>query len=288
MLRFARYIVFVMLAFSAATSPALAVNDFDPTFWNGTNPNAAPSDIVLGMNADYVTEQLTTISFVVANTNFGVWQHVMDLNGQNYNHVHWYDFDGNGGTDYSAADQAKAQTYWDFAMGLDPHTGNGKLDGDTISRDTTALGKTSLNRECGAYAFTCAGGMGQATYSFADGDTAYADLNAMTDPYAPQNVQGGDILQYTNGTWNIGYHYSYVQQVTLGVPSILQWKYAVSGGYVLNRSRNYFYTPMFWTGATSLANNVGKKPADWSQQTGGAGDGDFASVGVFRPHPPNK
>jgi hypothetical protein len=160
------------------------------------------------------------------------------------------------------------ETFWNFAFGVNANTGNGKLDGDTV----TEVSKPTLNQECGAYALTFCGCNGTYVYGFGDGTAANAARIVVTKAGDPTNVLVKDMLFYTNGTVGLGYHFTAVATVNAKKPQKLQWKFQWSGVYTLARTQNFFDTPMYWP------TKANPKPADWKLYRGGAGDLDFMTV----------
>jgi hypothetical protein len=261
--------LFVILGLNLRGSVTRAGDDIDPTMWKG----AGAAAFMFAMGVDALTNkvvQLTTIQFLNANTNLTL-NHCTDSTNA-YAHVHFWDTDannGNGDNDFSTANQTLAQRFWDFAFGVSQFTGSGKLDGDKV----TSVSLASFNQECGAYAFTYCGCKGTYAYGFSNGTLADAARQVITKAGDRANVNVKDMLAYSNGTANLGYHFTAVQTVNNKLPQILRWKFQWSGVYTLERTSNFLDNPMYWAGA-----KPGAVVGDWKFFKRGAGDEDLMDV----------
>jgi hypothetical protein len=250
----------LLLSHAPAQAQIKSGDDIDPMdakFWGNAN-NSSVFQLSYGMDG---TGKIALINTRVYYANSALnAKHDSDGTNQ-YNHFHLWDTNSNT---YTAANLKLANKYWDAVFGVDALTGNGKLDGDVVSRVQDA----DLIQDCSAYSFsytTCTSVWGYALGN----DQFKSATTAITDKVADlTKVQAKDIIFYDNGTNNLGMHYTVVDTVQKDKadgmkPEKLRWKFMVSGIYVLTRTKNFFNTPM-WS-ASGAVNT-------WKELPAGAGD----------------
>jgi hypothetical protein len=265
-LRFVRACGLVVLAVSILSLSAgrgrgqiVSGDDINPNnavFWGNLN-NSSPFAYSYGMDGKGTIALINTRIYRVSSK----WDATHVSDGTNtYNHFHLWDTKG---PDYQAANLTLANNYWNAVFGVSNFTGKGKLDGDTVTKDLDA----NLLQDCSTYSFTYTGCKGVWKNALSSEEFQGA-TKAITDAVPKlTDVKNNDIIFYTNGTRNLGMHYTIVQTTQKSgennVPLRLRWKFMVSGIYLLDRSKNYFDTPM-WSAAGAVNT--------WKELPAGAGD----------------
>jgi hypothetical protein len=271
--------LFTFAGLFLGSSAAYAAPDPDPTTWKGEGLKVAPLTF-FGIDDKNNVVEIDSIAARLADAEYGTMKHDND-GTKDYPHFHFWDADATakvkgaiGADDFSTDNQTLAQKFWDFAFGVNVKTGNGKLDGD----DVTALAqKATMNGDCETFALTAGGYKGTWGYGLASGTDASAARDAVTKAGDKKNVLAKDILYYTNGEANLGYHFTLVATVDTKQPKNLQWKYQYSGTYQLVRKKNFFDSPMYWVSGT-MAKDV--TPDKWKLLPAGAGDSS-GTMGVY-------
>jgi hypothetical protein len=261
--------LFTFAGLFLGSSTAYADNDVDPAKWDGTGAKVPPITF-FGIDKTNNVIEITTISILLADGGYGAMKH--DNDGTNdYAHYHGWDTDANakkGGPDFSGDNQGYAQTFWDFAFGVNANTGNGTLNGGKV---TNLAQKATMNGDCETFAFTTGKYKGTWGYALANGTVANSVAVSVAKEQVKGTVKANDTLYYANGGAGLGYHFTLVSAAngTNTAPTTLQWKYQYSGTYQLVPTKAPTNSPMYWvTGAMAK----GVTPKQWKLDAVGAGD----------------